>query len=147
MYFTKEDFEKIEEYLKTQGIKDTDFPVLEDPSEDDDIVIVHNSTNYKIPLSKLTEFIGDLDVETLRQAINNLATVASSGDYNDLSNKPTIPTIPSNLVQGGVSSYSQPELPPRLLEVNRGYLWFDSTDKPIWWTGTKWVDANGNTIS
>ena len=28
---------------------------------------------------------------------NNLATVATSGDYNDLTNKPTIPTVPTNV--------------------------------------------------
>ena len=34
-----------------------------------------------------------------------LSTVATSGSYNDLSNKPTIPSIPSNLVTGSSNSY------------------------------------------
>ena len=34
-----------------------------------------------------------------------LSTVATSGSYNDLSNKPTIPTVPSNLVTGTSNSY------------------------------------------
>ena len=34
-----------------------------------------------------------------------LSTVATSGSYNDLSNKPTIPTVPSNLVTGSSVSY------------------------------------------
>ena len=34
-----------------------------------------------------------------------LSTVATSGSYNDLSNKPTIPTVPSNLVIGSSNSY------------------------------------------
>ena len=34
-----------------------------------------------------------------------LSTVATSGSYNDLSNKPTIPTVPSNLVTGSSNSY------------------------------------------
>ena len=33
------------------------------------------------------------------------STVATSGSYNDLSNKPTIPTVPSNLVTGSSNSY------------------------------------------
>ena len=33
--------------------------------------------------------------------ITGLATVATSGSYNDLSNKPTIPTIPSSLPANG----------------------------------------------
>ena len=35
----------------------------------------------------------------------NLSTVATSGSYNDLTNKPTIPSVPSNLVTGVSSSY------------------------------------------
>ena len=34
-----------------------------------------------------------------------LSTVATSGSYNDLSNKPTIPSVPSNLVTGSSVSY------------------------------------------
>ena len=34
-----------------------------------------------------------------------LSTVATSGSYNDLSNKPTIPSVPSNLVTGSSNSY------------------------------------------
>ena len=34
-----------------------------------------------------------------------LSTVAISGSYNDLSNKPTIPSVPSNLVTGSSVSY------------------------------------------
>ena len=34
-----------------------------------------------------------------------LSTVATSGSYNDLSNKPTIPTVPSKLVTGSSNSY------------------------------------------
>lgn len=33
--------------------------------------------------------------------ITGLATVATSGSYNDLSNKPTIPTVPSSLPANG----------------------------------------------
>lgn len=38
------------------------------------------------------------DAEILNKPI--LASVATSGSYNDLSNKPTIPTIPQNIVTG-----------------------------------------------
>ena len=36
----------------------------------------------------------------------DLATVATSGSYTDLDDKPTIPTVPSNLVTGTSSSYT-----------------------------------------
>lgn len=35
---------------------------------------------------------------------SDLADVATSGSYNDLTDKPSIPTIPGNLVQGGISA-------------------------------------------
>ena len=35
----------------------------------------------------------------------NLSTVATSGSYNDLTNKPTIPSVPSNIVTGSSNSY------------------------------------------
>ena len=32
----------------------------------------------------------------------------------------------------------------RPINVNKGTSFFDNTvNKPIWWTGTKWVDATG----
>ena len=46
--------------------------------------------------------------KVINSALNNkmdkvtLATVATSGSYNDLSNKPTIPTIPSSLPSNGI---------------------------------------------
>ena len=36
----------------------------------------------------------------------DLATVATSGSYTDLDDKPTIPTVPSNIVTGTSSSYT-----------------------------------------
>ena len=35
----------------------------------------------------------DIEDQTARNSISNLADVASSGDYGDLSNKPTIPSV------------------------------------------------------
>lgn len=36
---------------------------------------------------------------------------------------------------------------PQTSRINAGYQFFDTTlSKPIWWTGTKWVDATGTTV-
>lgn len=35
-----------------------------------------------------------------------MATVATSGSYNDLSDKPTIPVLPFNIVTGSSQSYT-----------------------------------------
>lgn len=38
-------------------------------------------------------------------------------------------------------------LRPSLVEENKGFQYFDTTlNKPIWWTGTEWVDAGGAEI-
>ena len=59
-----------------------------------------NNTNYSIPTATsdlnndsgfITNTVNNLTNYTLSSA---LATVATSGSYNDLSNKPTIPTVP-----------------------------------------------------
>ena len=48
----------------------------------------------------LTNYYTKTETNTLLNAMadsNSLATVATSGNYNDLTNKPTIPTVPTNV--------------------------------------------------
>ena len=68
--------------------------------------------NYKIPVGNtgndttaLSISVGQIKTFT----INGLSTVASSGNYNDLRNTPTIPTVNNNTItftQGGTSKGS-----------------------------------------
>ena len=70
MYFTQEDFQKIENYFKEKAYKDTDFRMLP-PSKiiDEDIVaIVHKGTNYRINFRTLASKISDI-------AVNNVIDV------------------------------------------------------------------------
>lgn len=63
MFFTQEDFRKIEEYLKKHSMKDSDFPSLDvaDPlNEEDFIAIVHNNINHKVNLVDFADFIDTL---------------------------------------------------------------------------------------
>lgn len=62
MYFTQEDFKKIEEYFKQKAYKDTDFSVLPVRLiKDDDIVaIVHDGTNRKITFLSLSQKLAEL---------------------------------------------------------------------------------------
>lgn len=54
MFFTKNDFDKIAEYLKSHAKKDTDFVKKESVSVNSDILtIVSNGVNYKIHISDL----------------------------------------------------------------------------------------------
>ena len=69
-----------------------------------DLVSILNSYALKeeIP-TKTSDLINDRGFLTEHQDISgkanssDLATVATSGSYNDLSNKPTIPTVPINV--------------------------------------------------
>ena len=68
--------------------------------------------NYalKSEIPDVSDFITDSEVEAAYQPkgdyalSDDLAAVATSGSYNDLTDKPTIPTIPGDLVQGGISA-------------------------------------------
>lgn len=53
MFFTKEDFRKIEEYLKLNGKKDTDFKKVTSANQDDIVVIVQNAINKSIEVGDL----------------------------------------------------------------------------------------------
>lgn len=63
MFFTLEDYRKIEEFLKKNSRKDSDFPSLnpEDPlNENDFIAIVHNGVNHKVNLLNFADFLDSL---------------------------------------------------------------------------------------
>ena len=58
MYFTKEDFEKIKEYLEANAKQDTDFPDAILPLLGDELLVaVQNNCNVKFPASRITEYI------------------------------------------------------------------------------------------
>lgn len=57
-------------------------------------VVPTNISAFTNDSGYITKDVNDLDNYTLT---NNLSSVATSGSYNDLSNKPTIPTVPTNV--------------------------------------------------
>lgn len=70
MFFTKNDFEKIAEYLKENGMKDTDFSQKESVSAHSDILaIVSEGVNYKIYISDLLKSgIPQVTIDSLKAA-------------------------------------------------------------------------------
>lgn len=62
--------------------------------------------------------------DNYRNKINNLATVATSGNYNDLSNKPTIPTKTSELINdsGFITSSALNGYATEAWVGNQGYI-------------------------
>lgn len=80
-------------------------------------------------------------VESHSETLGNLKGVAFSGSYNDLTNKPQIPSI-----TGDIQYISSGETRPT--DVLIGQCFFDTTlgenGKPIWYAGSGvWVYADG----
>ena len=76
MFFTKNDFEKIAEYLKENGMKDTDFSQKESVSAHSDILaIVSEGVNYKIYISDLLKSgIPQVTIDSLKAEVEELRT-------------------------------------------------------------------------
>lgn len=75
MFFTQEDLRKIEEYLKQNSKKDTDFKQLlqnEILADDDIVTIVHKGTNYKVSVATLAKVLESERVSTLMDFIKDL---------------------------------------------------------------------------
>ena len=70
MFFTKNDFEKIAEYLKENAMKDTDFYQKESVSANSDILtIVSEGVNYKVYISDLFKSgIPQVTIDNLKAA-------------------------------------------------------------------------------
>ena len=69
---------------------------------DDGTVSFQDVTDYKTVGSTW----GAAEINATNTEINSLKPVARSGSYNDLTNRPTIPTIPSSLpANGGTANY------------------------------------------
>lgn len=53
MFFTQDDYKKIEDYLRTRTIKDTEFPIADAIKENDLITIVQDGKNKTVQFSSL----------------------------------------------------------------------------------------------
>ena len=75
MFFTQEDFRKIEEYLKHNSKKDTDFPEIKNGDnllDKDVLAVVHNGINHKIPIKVFAEVIDRYRDDYLKDNIHSL---------------------------------------------------------------------------
>lgn len=76
----------------------TRFNELQQTVEDNELVTSAALNDLNTRTSTIEEKIPEIDEVLQGKAnTNSLATVATSGSYNDLSNKPTIPTVPTNV--------------------------------------------------
>lgn len=63
MYFTVEDYRKIEKWLRENSIKDTEFPETSDLSLDEQLPIIQDNKNKKTSLKNLVDFLAKTDSE------------------------------------------------------------------------------------
>jgi len=112
MHFTQAELKEIHDGLITLfGKKDSDIDSLEgSPNSDDTVVIMHNNINKKTTVGAL---VGH-DIP--------LATVATSGSYTDLLNKPSIPAeqvnADWNATQGKAKILNKPDIPAEQVNSN-----------------------------
>lgn len=62
MYFTQDDFRKIQEWLKRNGVKDTELPKAENIEGDEIITIVQNGSNKKLKTENLLKTINNQSI-------------------------------------------------------------------------------------
>mgnify|MGYP002515443002 CR=1 FL=1 len=61
MFFTKEDFQRIENYLKNKSIRDTEFPTTYHVNDIDTIVITQDNYNKKLSIGNFVNSLGLFD--------------------------------------------------------------------------------------
>ena len=126
-----------------------DYQVTDGSDASVTIVTSWNSTtsNSKVPSEKLTK-----DSLDSKANVSSLSTVATSGSYNDLSNKPTIPSSSSDLSDG--SSLVKTSSTTGLLKNDgtidtNSYLTSSSassTYQPLLVSGTNIKTVNNNSL-
>ena len=121
MHFTYSELKEIYNgIISLFGKKDSDIDSLEGtPSSNDTVVIMRNNINKKTTVGALVGHD------------TPLATVATSGSYNDLSDKPTIPAAQVNsdweATQGKAVILNKPVIPEE--QVNSDWNEIDSSKK------------------
>lgn len=94
MHFTKEDFEKIERYLKSKAVKDSDFQEALPLKGNETVSIIQEGFNRKIPISSLVE-------EFLNIGVDDFINVTNSYNAINVTLTEAITCIPQHLRKRG----------------------------------------------
>ena len=101
-------------------------------------------------LPDMSNYYDKTETDTLLSAkadSSSLASVATSGNYNDLTNKPTIPSAQVNSDWDAVSGVAQILNKPTLSTVATSGSYNDLNDKPTIPTAVKYVDKQYSNLS
>jgi hypothetical protein len=172
MYFTSTDYDNIEKALKRRAIKDSEFVNAKPLKGNEVIALVQDYENRKLYVRDLVSHFlqfGDSDFINISNTYKryNITLIEAIRCIPDISRK--IGQVITFLNEserwviyqfiGELNQWNNPnvwkkifdnppygisEERPTLGQDNVGYQYFDTTlNKPIYWTGTKWVDSNG----
>ena len=89
MYFTQEDYQKIEKYFKERAYKDTDFHYInpEDVLDSDSVAIVHRGTNKRITIKDITDRVasevGQVDDHLSHTSVKPVQNKVVTGALDD----------------------------------------------------------------
>lgn len=83
MYFSVEDYQKIERWLKGRTVKDTEFPLVESLTPATQVAVVQNAKNKRVNIQEVIKYI-DASGPTLNLSVYNADS--SLATYEDLSN-------------------------------------------------------------
>ncbi len=90
----------------------------------------------------LSAFLGTPDLRLLRESAKKLELDDNAGGAADLHITGNL--LADTIVRPGSGATGSR---PTVAAGNVGSMWFDTTlGKPIWWTGSGWVDATGTAV-
>lgn len=87
MYFTKDDFRKIEDWFEHRTVKDSDFPNTKEISDSDSITILHNDRNCLISVKSILE-------EFIKRRPNDFFNVTDAHKIPNLTLEKAISLVP-----------------------------------------------------
>lgn len=80
MFFTQEDYRKIEDYLKRNSIRDTEFNTIQSLNQEDFVPVLHNKENAKISVRDIYKGIGKNNIINYHEYIGNYTSAVSLKD-------------------------------------------------------------------
>ena len=137
-----------EEFAYSSGIGDATLTIQKNGTNVQ--TFTANATSNKTANITVPTKTSDLNNDSNFVASSSLATVATSGSYNDLSNKPTIPAAQVNSDWDASSGVAQILNKPSLATVATSGSYNDLSNKPTIPTvnnGTLTIQKNGTTVN
>lgn len=105
-------------------------------------VALDNTIDFEMQRAQTAEATNATNIETNKTDINNLTNRVSTNEdniANEVTRATAIESTKLDLSTGNTESRPTGKI--------AGYVYFDTTlNKPIWYTGTSWVDATGTAI-